>query len=140
MQKTAATTPTTFVPRELGLLRKQFGKVASELIPAEGVDPSGPRFLAAQLQHRVANAVREALVVDGVTLEQFADKQKATVPGMSYDRLVRVLRGETMMQIADLATWSQQFETVRALLRGEQTWPASPTQPITDEHPAQHGP
>ena len=132
MKKTGATSPTTFLPRELGAVRKQFGKAASDLVPARDVDPSGPRFQAAQLQHRISNAVREALLAQGKTLDEFAGEQNDTVPGMSYDRLVRVLRGETLMQIADLMTWAQHFDTVRTLLLTEQTWPVPASRTIDD--------
>ena len=139
MHKSAATTPTTFVPRELGSVRKQFGKSGADVTPAAGVDPDGPRFLAAQLQHRISNAVREALLARGSNLEQFAAKQKVAVPGMSYDRLVRVLRGETTMQIADLVSFAREFEPVRDLLLSEQAWPAPAVLRPVNGHVSGHG-
>jgi hypothetical protein len=124
MIKIGANSSATFAPRELAAVHKQFGKVAIDLVAADHVDSRGSRFNAAQLQHRISNAVREALLSSGISLEKYAEQHKESVPGMSYDRLVRVLRGETQMQLADLVTWSGQFAGVRALLLREETWPA----------------
>jgi len=135
VKKIPAATATTFEPRTLSLVRKQFGKVGARLQPAEHVDPLGPRFIAAQLQHRISNALREALIGEGTNLETYASNQTRSVPGMSYDRLVRVLRGETLMQLADLVTWAQQFDNVRALLLLEETWGTASTD-ATGEHQA----
>lgn len=84
-----------------------------------GVDASDPRYLAALLQHRVANKVRESLLAAGSSLQELA-KLPDLPPGMSYDRLVRIQRGETMMQLADLLNWATRYEPVRRLLAEEQ--------------------
>ena len=115
-----------FEPRTLVRVRKQFGKSSVPLHAAPGVDENDPRFLAAQLQHQVANAVREAGLVRGMTLEQFVLSESATSlqPGLTYDRLIRIQRGETLMQLADLVSWARRFDTVRAILTDERNWPA----------------
>ncbi len=117
-------------------VRKQFGRSSALLQPAPGIDASDPRFLAAQLQHRVANGVREAVLAQGLGLEALLAKLtsdgglSAMPPGMSYDRAVRINRGETLMQLADLMSWAQQFETVRELLADDQCWPTSLSEPV----------
>jgi len=125
MTKTESSSPTTFAPNSLAAVRRQFGKSAANLVAADEVDTLGARFQAAQLQHQISNTVREALLSSGTTLDAYAAKYRDAIPGMSYDRLVRILRGETQMQLADVVTWTQQFASVRALLLSEQTWPSA---------------
>jgi len=111
-----------FEPRDVVLLPKQFGKTSTALLSAEGVALQDPRFLAAQLQHFIANAAREAMLAEGHTLKSYVD-QLVDVPGMTYERLVRIQRGETLMQIADLMAWAQRFDAVRSLLMSTAPWP-----------------
>lgn len=74
------------------------------------------------MQHRVANAAREGMLAHGASLKSYAEALRS--PGMSYDRLVRIQRGETLMQLADLVNWAQHFENVADLLATRGTWPA----------------
>ena len=125
-----------YEPRSMVAVRKQFGRSSALLQPAPGIDASDPRFLAAQLQHRVANGVREAALAQGLGLEALlanpmsGERPQATPPGMSYDRIVRINRGETLMQLADLMSWAQRFETVRELLADDQCWPTDPAESV----------
>lgn len=125
MTKTASSLPTTFAPNSLAAVRRQFGKSAANLVAADQVDALGVRFQAAQLQHQISNAVRESILSSGTTLDAYAAKHRDATPGMSYDRLVRILRGETQMQLADVVAWARQFASVRALLLSEHTWPSA---------------
>jgi hypothetical protein len=109
----------TFEPRTVVSNPKQFGKSSANLEPSDGISASDPRFGAAQLQHRVANRVREGLLSQGSNLFEFSERSNLS-PGMKYDRLVRIQRGETLMQLADLIKWSESFEGVRELLAREQ--------------------
>jgi hypothetical protein len=60
------------------------------------------------------------------------------VPGMTYERLVRIQRGETLMQFADLMAWSARFEQVRDLLLSPISWPSStPSKPSLIRRPAE---
>jgi len=111
-----------FKPRDVVQLPKQFGKSSLTLVPAQGVPFDDPRFLAAQMQHLVANAARESMLSEGHSLNSYVD-QLGDVPGMTYERLVRIQRGETLMQLADLMAWAQRFATVRLLLAHASTWP-----------------
>jgi len=116
-----------FEPRAFSAAPQQFGKSSKPLRPAAGYGARDLRFVAAQLQHRVANAVREELLDMQMTLEDLVKSMRPPSPGMTYDRLVRIQRGETLMQIADLMNWAQRFGTVRSLLSDEQSWtPADP--------------
>ena len=69
--------------------------------PADGVDVEDPRYRAAVLQHQLAKEAREYLSNRGQDVAWLASSQ-AGHPGVSVDRMHRMLRGETMMQIADV--------------------------------------
>ena len=119
-----------YEPRAMADAPRQFGKSSERLRPAPGFSASDPQFIAAQLQHRVAYAVREALL-RGPNLEAFVTGLRPRPPGMTYDRLVRIHRGETLMQLADLVNWAQRFATVRAILADEDSWiPSEATVPV----------
>jgi hypothetical protein len=98
----------------------QFGKSSSDPKPADGTSHEDPRFKASRLQHLIANAAREAMLERGHTLKSFTDE--FTAPGMTYDRLVRIQRGESLMQLADLVNFAALFPQVRALLHSEIAW------------------
>jgi hypothetical protein len=99
-----------FEPRSKVLHARSFGKTSQ--IPA----PSGPvddRFRGAVLQHLIADAIRQALLSEGHTLRSFVnDKTEAVPAAMSYDRAVRILRGETAMPLSDLTFWVRRFPSV----------------------------
>ena len=112
-----------FEPRKFVREPKQFGQSGRLLEPADGVKADDPRFLAAQLQHSVANAARESiLALGGYSLRSYVG-QLGDVPGMTYERLIRIQRGETLMQFADLMAWAIRFDTVGKLLMSPTTWP-----------------
>lgn len=104
----------------------QFGKSTTEPKPADGTSYEDPRFRAARLQHLVANAAREGMLEQGHSLKSFADDLKAAgstaPPGMLYDRLVRIQRGESLMQLADLVSFAARFAQVRELLDSDLAW------------------
>lgn len=106
-----------FQPRELVAARTQFGKSSEHATPASNVSATDMRFVSANLQHLVANAVREGLLARDEHLKGYVSRLEPSLPGMSYDRLVRILRGETLMQLADLLHWADEFEGVRTVLR-----------------------
>jgi hypothetical protein len=71
------------------------------------------RLRAAQLQHAVAFAVRQALA--GSSLKTYVESQPPTA-GLSYVRLSRMIRGEVQMQIADLIELASRFTEVRTVI------------------------
>jgi len=89
-----------------------FGKVSIPLAP---VGEQDAQFDAAQFQHLISNAVRECVLAQHDSLRSFVETLKAE-PTMSYERLSRILRGETMMTMTDLLIWCSQFELVAALV------------------------
>jgi hypothetical protein len=107
-----------FEPRSVAEAPIQFGQTSLALVAKKEVSTASPRYKAAALQHAVANAVREALASRGETLTHFAASMPAS-DGMSYDRLARIQRGETMMQLTDLFNWAQRFPNVAGLLASE---------------------
>ncbi|MFF1876586.1 hypothetical protein [Leifsonia sp. NPDC058230] len=109
-----------FEPRKMISAPGQFGKSSLEPRPVDGASHDDPRFKASRLQHLIANAAREAMLEQGHTLKSFTDE--FTAPGMTYDRLVRIHRGESLMQLADLVNLASLFPQVRALLQSEIVW------------------
>ena len=108
-----------YQPREMVRSPRQFGKSSAVLEPADGIGLDDPRLGAARLQHKVANSVREALLARGELLQNLVETTPG-VPGMSYDRLLRIARGETLMQLADLVNWAARYGEVREVLAKEQ--------------------
>lgn len=96
----------TFVPRDLFESPRRFGKTREDLRPAKGVSILDPRFKAALLQHHLSKEIREHLSSRSKTVAWLASS-KAGHPGLSTDRMHRMLRGETMLQVADLLLFTQ---------------------------------
>lgn len=63
-----------FEPRGVVQSARQFGKSRMPLIPGEGISQDDPRFAAAQLQHLVANTVRESLLAEGHSLRSYVQR------------------------------------------------------------------
>ncbi|MFP7761841.1 hypothetical protein [Marisediminicola sp. LYQ85] len=121
-------------PRALATQKKAFGISTIPLTPVDKKRATGPRWRATELQHQVANAVRESLASEGTNLRAWVTKNEDQLPaGLSYDRLVRIQRGETLMQIADLFHWAAVFPRVASLLREHSFDPLSePSQAVPD--------
>lgn len=106
-----------FEPRALATQTTAFGTTSIPLTPRMDVDANGPRWRAVQLQHLVANAVRESLAAEGSNLRKWvSDNGSSMGAGLSYDRLVRIQRGKTMMQLADLLHWASIYPAVDTAL------------------------
>lgn len=100
-----------FEPRSVVAIPSAFGRVRSELPPADGFSARDHRYRAAMIQHLVADMVHDGLRLRGETLPQFLAKAP-NLPGLSPDRQRRMLRGETGAQFADLAFWASVFPKV----------------------------
>ncbi|MFC9559868.1 hypothetical protein [Agromyces sp. NPDC056965] len=114
-----ATTGFAFEPRTLSAVPAVFGRSSALFVPTEGLEVGDPRLRAAQLQHLVANAVREEILARGETTEQYLATVDAALPGRSYDRMSRLLRGKTQMQLADIMFWADRFDRVRHVVEAE---------------------
>lgn len=99
-------------PRSFTQTRAKFGRTASRLQP--GVITS-PQHGAAELQHALANAIREHLLDSGLDLKSFSEATDLPA-GLSYDRFQRINRGETMMTLTDLAFWAARIPRLRDVL------------------------
>lgn len=53
------------------------------------------------MQHRLANQVRQYLSMENRSVAWFASSRDG-FPGIGVDRMRRMLRGETMMQVTDI--------------------------------------
>jgi len=107
------TTPRLFV-----LHAQLFGQTAERLDPPENILRADPRFRAAQIQHLVANAVREALLAREQSLLDFT-KSLTDTDAMSYERLRKIQSGRITMQLADLFAWGSHFPSVQRFLAAE---------------------
>ena len=91
-----------FEPRSLADNRKKFGHTISLLLPHE---VRTPHEGAAELQHAIANRIREYLLDKNTDLKSFCENTELA-PGLTYERFQRINRGETMMTLTDLMFWA----------------------------------
>ncbi len=94
-----------FEPRSLADNQKKFGHTGSLLLPHEAHEARTPHEGAAELQHAIANRIREYLLDKNTDLKSFCENTKLG-PGLTYERFQRINRGETMMTLTDLMFWS----------------------------------
>jgi hypothetical protein len=94
-----------FVPHSLADNRKKFGKSTSRLTAGE---IASPQQEAAEVQHAIANRIREYLLDQNTDLFKYC-AQTPLPRGLSYDRFQRIFRGETMMTLTDLMFWAGQI-------------------------------
>jgi len=93
-----------FKPRDAFAEPKAFAKVSSTPPPRPGIAASNARYRAAVLQHTAARAVREQLSLRGTNQKEFFAKL-SHVPGLSVGRVGRLLRGEQLATLEDIALW-----------------------------------
>ena len=91
-----------FEPRTFAENRRKFGRSGSRLLSHK---IESPQQGAAELQHAVANRIREYLLDVNTDLKTFCEKAEL-VSGLSYERFQRINRGETMMTLTDLMFWA----------------------------------
>ena len=100
-----------FVPRSLADNQRKFGRSSSRLIAGR---LESPQQQAAELQHAIANRIRDHLLDQNTNLNEFC---AAGLPvGLSYDRFQRILRGETMMTTTDMMFWASQVPDLAAFI------------------------
>lgn len=90
--------PPRYHPRRYSAEPKGFGKVSS--IRWRSVEPgTEDQHLAAKIQHSWAVQISRAADERYGSLKAYAQ-----TAGVSYDRLARVIRGEEIMRLEDIAT------------------------------------
>ena len=91
-----------FEPRSLATNRKKFGNSSSRLT---SINVESPQQAAAEVQHAIANRIREYLLDQNADLKSYC--ARATLPaGLNYERFQRINRGETMITLTDLMYWA----------------------------------
>lgn len=100
-----------FVPRSLADNRKKFGRSSTRLIAGR---LESPQQQAAELQHAIANRIRDHLLDQNTDLNAFC--AEGLPVGLSYDRFQRILRGETMITITDVMFWAGQIPNLAELI------------------------
>lgn len=89
-----------FRPRQMAVTsdRNSFGK-AEEISWLEGTtDIEVSRIEAARLQHALALKITRRLQNEGHSIRSYA-----TLAGIGYDRMAKVLRGEAVMRLEDVS-------------------------------------
>jgi hypothetical protein len=91
-------TDSRYVPRDLSDEPAGFGRAA--ILKWKSSDSIGgaARIRAANIQHFYTIRIRKRITDELMTAKQFAAKS-----GISYDRLMKVLRGEMIMRLEDIA-------------------------------------
>lgn len=92
------------MPRSYASNRKKFGNSSSPL----AAEVTSPQQAAAELQHAIANQVREHVLDHHSDLKAYCDTEKLP-EGLSYERMQRIMRGETMMTFTDLMYWASRI-------------------------------
>jgi hypothetical protein len=90
-----------FMPRSFSPTDHKFGRTSTDL--TEGPVES-PQHVAAELQHSLTNYIREHLLDSHSDLKKFCE-QRPLPTGLTYERLQRIGRGETMLTLTDLMFW-----------------------------------
>ena len=67
-----------------------------------------PHQGAAELQHAIANRVREYLLDENTTLRAYCERNRLAA-GLTHERFERILRGETMLTLTDLMFWATEI-------------------------------
>ncbi|QAY60023.1 hypothetical protein ET475_08485 [Microbacterium protaetiae] len=119
-------------PRDLVDRPEMFGRWGKPMRAAAGVDPTDARFIAANLQHWVANAVREEVLMLRTNLATLLPTLATTSPELTLDRLSRLQHGDEPMRLDDLLILSRRFDSVRDILVsafGDATRPPVATKP-----------
>lgn len=121
----------SFVPREMLQPRSSFGGSQVRLEPAAGLKSWDRRVRGAQIQHLVMHCLRGELKRHEIPLKVYAVHQ-----GMSLDRLYRLLRGEALMQVADLTSFTFSFPEVRKVAIEFMSEARDPNADLPEELPA----
>lgn len=109
-----------------------FGRWGKPMRAADGIDASDARFVAANLQHWVANAVREEVLMLRTNLATLLPTLSTTSADFTLDRLSALQHGDEPMRLDDLLVLSRRFDSVRDILVsafGDASRPAVATKP-----------
>ena len=86
------------MPRALSDEPGSFGRAEVLRWKTSDTIAGSARIRAARLQHFYAIRIRKRIIDERTTAKEFASKS-----GISYDRLMKVLRGEMIMRLEDIA-------------------------------------
>jgi hypothetical protein len=103
-------------PRELVDRPEMFGQWGKPMRPADGIATQDARFVAASVQHWVANAIREEVAMRRTNLASLLSMLDVTSPELTFHRVVRLQHGDEPLRLADLLIWASCFESVRNIL------------------------
>jgi len=122
-------------PRDLVDRPDMFGRWGKPMRAADGIDPTDARFISANLQHWVANAMREEVLMLRTNLATLLPTLQTTSPELTLDRVSRLQHGDEPMRLDDLLVFARRFDSVRDILVsafGDASRPAVATKPPQD--------
>ena len=91
-------TDSRYVPRSLSDEPGSFGRAEVLRWKTSDTIAGSARIRAGRLQHFYAIRIRKRIIDERTTAKEFASNA-----GISYDRLMKVLRGEMIMRLEDIA-------------------------------------
>lgn len=103
-------------PRDLVHQPEMFGQWGKPMKPADGISVEDARFVAASVQHWVANAIREEVAARRTNLASLLETLSVSSPELTFHRAVSLQHGDEPIQLADLLVWASNFESVRRIL------------------------
>ncbi|HEY5223701.1 MAG TPA: hypothetical protein VIJ18_11735 [Microbacteriaceae bacterium] len=112
----AASDSGTARPRDLVHQPEMFGQWGKPMRPAEGIAVEDARFVAASVQHWVANAIREEVATRRTNLASLLETLSVKSPELTFHRAVSLQHGDEPIQLVDLLVWASNFESVRKIL------------------------
>lgn len=110
-----------FKPRAYTLEPLGFGKVQTIQWMEPESDTEADRILASKLQHEYAVRINRRLKEIGKSVRDYA-----TMTGIGYDRIARVLRGEAVMRLEDVAQAERLLHGITTLQPATEVEPANP--------------
>jgi hypothetical protein len=100
-------------PRRFWAEPRRFGKGNAAPVLVSEARLSDPNVQAAIFQHRMSRGIRSVLAHAGYSLKEYVNDPLTRSDDLNYDRTVRLLRGESVMQFTDMFFWAQRSPSVR---------------------------
>lgn len=113
MSKAESSSLSSAEPRRFWVDPRRFGKGSAAPGLTSEARQSDPLVHAALFQHRMSRVIRSVLAQEGSSLKEYVNEPKTRSDDLIYDRTVRILRGESVMQFADVFFWAQRSPSVR---------------------------
>ena len=125
-------TDSRYVPRDLSDQPAGFGRGENLIWKTSDVPVESTRIRAAKIQHFYSLRIRKRMADKPMSAKQFASES-----GIRYDRLMKVLRGEMIMRLEDIAAADLVLDEVSELaVRVANRWRKVQADPALTAGPA----